>query len=349
MPFFFDGRQYFYSWFRWIGSYLLGQRIPPAGAGCPIAWQPSVLAPVFYGVREHAQPSPCRVFFPSLDGAPTSAPLLEGCGRYPLILLAHGHCNELQHYMKWYELPARLASCGNIVVVPELPETLGGTYPWDNTRDLPVITAILSWMRNMSPYRHMLLPGRTGILGHSYGAVIGARFAAANATSAFASLSGDWMGWPAATPHPLRALAIPTLHTWGLGGDVNAPLSDALFGALATPRHKAVFDGGEHWDYLPAGRTTCDQARGTCDVVHVVATDLVCTFFGKYMPPEGWPTLGTIIPDSLIAPALSLTFEQQFFAGNNLMGLSLMTGRAGCRVTISWQNRSGQGGSVARP
>jgi hypothetical protein len=38
-----------------------------------------------------AAPVPLRVFMPSVDGAVLDAPILEGCGRYPVILLAHGH------------------------------------------------------------------------------------------------------------------------------------------------------------------------------------------------------------------------------------------------------------------
>jgi len=347
----------FRSFFFEFGRYFFGrrdwrppQRIPPASAPCPIGWQPSVLAPVFYGVREYAQPSPCVVFFPSLDGSVASAPILEGCGRYPLILLAHGHCGEAQHYKKWYELPAQLARCGNVVVVPELPATSGGTYPWDPNQDLQVMANLMSWLRNLWPHRNMLMPGRTGIIGHSYGALLGARFASQTAVSAFASLSGTWVEWPTTSPNPLHVLDVPTVHAWGTGvGDVFSSLSATLWNALPRPKHKVVFDGAEHWDYLPAGRSSCEGIRGTCSVVHPFSTDLACTFFGKYMPPEDWPALSTLIPDNLIPPAMSLTVEQQFFAGGHLMGLSLLIGRAGCGVTFAWENRGGQAGSERRP
>lgn len=62
------------------------------GDRCPIGWQPNSLAPVFYGVRDLSPadgvPAPTRLFFPSLDGAIWTAPILEGCGRYPVVVLA---------------------------------------------------------------------------------------------------------------------------------------------------------------------------------------------------------------------------------------------------------------------
>lgn len=125
---------------------------------CPISWQPSVLAPVFYGIRDYGPPTVVarrsrntvgrrrpegvdagpptrtRVFFPSLDGAVWDAPILEGCGRYPLIVLAHGNCAEPtgDHYTRWYQMPVHLARSGYVVVVPELINTAGGMGPWDN-------------------------------------------------------------------------------------------------------------------------------------------------------------------------------------------------------------------------
>lgn len=86
----------------------------PAPDACEIGWQPSVLTPVFYGVRdieatgeEASVPGACRIFFPSIDGAVFDAPLLEGCGRYPLVLFCHGMCElDTEHYKKWFEIPA---------------------------------------------------------------------------------------------------------------------------------------------------------------------------------------------------------------------------------------------------
>ena len=100
---------------------------PPPPAVCPISWQPSVTAPVFYGIRDYAPPSfalsstaarlfgwppgTFRVFYPSIDGSPPDAAMLEPCGRYPLIAFLHGHCrpDDPLNYTKWYELMVRVA------------------------------------------------------------------------------------------------------------------------------------------------------------------------------------------------------------------------------------------------
>ena len=125
---------------------VLGDQGRSLPVECSIGWQPSVFTPVFYGHRDYtvrlpfvpdvvatalARPSPgaevpgitarLRAFYPSLDGAPVDAPLLSHCGRYPLVVFAHGHCGEPDHFQKWFELAATLARCGNVVLYPSSP------------------------------------------------------------------------------------------------------------------------------------------------------------------------------------------------------------------------------------
>ncbi len=76
--------------------------------------------------------------------------------------------------------------------------------------------------------------------------------------------------------------------------------------------------------------------------------DLAATFFGKYLPPEHWPSLRTCIPDSLIAPSFQLTTEQQFFAGGHLMGLDLVEGSSDCSLELVWTTTAGSG-VVSKP
>jgi hypothetical protein len=97
----------------------------PPGPSCPIGWQPSALAPVFYGYREYSTadgaPLTVRVYFPSLDGSPSDAAPLLGCGRYPLVLFFHGSCpGEANQYHKWFVLPAQLARAGYVVAIPQI-------------------------------------------------------------------------------------------------------------------------------------------------------------------------------------------------------------------------------------
>jgi pimeloyl-ACP methyl ester carboxylesterase len=326
--------------------------LPRPRSTCPIGWQPSVLAPVFYGVRDYGPdvgaPTPCRVFFPSVDGAVFDAPLLRGCGRYPLVLFAHGNCSEREHYKKWFDVPAQLARSGYVVVVPELPSTAHEGRPWEGS-DMQLVADVLTWMRNQWRPRALLRPApATGIVGHSWGALLAAQFAADARVSAYASLSGGWAEWPSAPPSPLGRLNMPKLFVWGSEESL-ASLDTGLWDLIAAPKHRVLFDRAEHWDYLPAGRSTCETRRGPCDLVGVLTMDIVSAFFGKYLPPEGWPDLGSRLPNSLIPPSLTLTTEQQFFAGGHLMGLSRIGEHAGCSVALSWENRAGATGSVTRP
>jgi pimeloyl-ACP methyl ester carboxylesterase len=327
----------------------------PPPAGCPIGWQPSVMAPVFYGVRDYGSadgaPTNARVFFPSLDGAVFDAPILEGCGRCPLIVFAHGHCSEpdSDHYQKWFELPSLLARSGSVVVVPALPATAGGTYPWENNAELALLRDVIGWMRSDWEHAGLLLPPpATGAIGHSYGALLAARLATELPLAAYASLSGPWSEWPSVPPRPVRLLLAPRLFTWGDGlGDVLAQF-DGGWAGLPTIKHKAVLADSGHWDYLPAGRSTCESQRGSCNVSWAIVADITCTFFGKYLPPESWPALGTQIPDSLVPPGRSLTQEQQFFAGGHLMAFDLIEDRTECGVTLTWEIGSSSG-TVTRP
>jgi hypothetical protein len=306
---------------------------------CAISWQPSALAPVFYGVREYGPeqgaPAPCRVFFPSLDVG-GFAPILKGCGRYPLILFAHGQCAEGEHYKKWFELPATLARAGYVVVVPHLPATASGGYPWDADGDLPVIADILDWMRSKWEHRSTLLPGRTGIAGHSRGALLAAHFAdVRGGIAAYASLSGVWDEWPTLPPRPIDVLAMPKLLTWGPAeADQFAPFSEERWGALATPKHKAEFPLA-HWDYLPVGRTTCAEGRGPCSLVPALVGDVVTMFFGRYLPPERVPNLTRRINPTLLPPPLALTTEQEFYAGAYLNAFSRRPIGI-CSVRLGW-------------
>jgi hypothetical protein len=336
---------------RWLEDlYHRLEPVRPPPANCPISWQPSALAPVFYGVRDYGTaeraPGPCRVFFPSLDGAVFDAPILEGCGRYPLILFAHGHCDESEHYKKWFVLPAQLARSGYVVVVPELPAI--GTHPsTDNHPALSRIGSTLAWMREVWEHRQMLLPPpQTGIIGHSYGALLSARFAVDNPISTYASIAGVWEDWPVG-PRPITRLSIPMLFCLGTD-DLFTNLSDPLWNSLTLPKHRAVFDNARHWDYLRPGASFCENGRGPCNLTGSLTADLVTVFLGKYLSPEHWPTLGNQIQNSLVPPQLILTAEQQFFAGGHLSGFALLQHRPGCRVSLGWETLTGSG-QVALP
>jgi acetyl esterase/lipase len=326
------------------------QGAEPPPAGCQVGWQPSAVAPVFYGIRDYGPddgtPGPLRVFFPSLDGAVFDAPILEGCGRYPLILFAHGHCDEAEHFKQWYQLPASLARSGNVVVVPELPNI--SSHP--STADHPAldrIQAVLDWMRGGWTHRTVLLPPpSTGLVGHSYGAMLAARATMDAPVSAYASIAGVWEDWPGGTI-PLAEIQVPLFICRGTD-DWFTTISESLWDGLPSPKHQALLQGAMHWDYLRPGATTCERGRGPCALTASITTDLVTMFFAKHLPVQHWPDLPARIPGSLVPPSVPLSWEQQFFAGAHLTAFSQLRQLMGCSVYLRWVTDQGSG-STTRP
>jgi hypothetical protein len=334
---------------------LLAHGPLPPPAGCPIGWQPTALTPVFYGVRDY-DPSPVadpglspgpvperpparlRVFFPSLDGAVFDAAILEGCGRYPLILFAHGHCQgDANQFLKWFQLPAQLARSGYVVVVPQL--TGIGGHPSSDQATQQTLVATLGWMRERWEHRATLLPApATGLAGHSFGALHAGILATKTQVAAVASLSGVWIDWPGgAGQRPILIGAVPRLFTWGTDpfSERDAILPDSLWSQIALPKHRAVFSNAEHFDYLYAPQLPCRGTTGPCRYVGEAAADLITMFFARYLPPELAPDLPGRVPDTLVPPPLQLTGEQEFFAGGHLIGMGLFNGNAHCQVAIT--------------
>ncbi|MEV7226189.1 PASTA domain-containing protein [Polymorphospora sp. NPDC051019] len=318
---------------------MTGPTPPPAS--CPIGWQPSALTPVFHGMREYSPaegaPTRVRVFFPSLDGAVATAPILDGCGRYPLIIFAHGHCaNDPNHFRKWIQLPAQLARSGYVVAVPELTHI--SILPQNASHpSVPVLGTLLNWMRQSWEHSDVLMPAeKTGVAGHSYGALLTAWFATVTPTvAAYAGLSGTWQELNVTLP--IAALNRPKLIVAGHPAeDSFTELNAAQWSALPIPRHRATFANGRHFDYLPAGQTPCDPERGPCPPLALAAADLVTMFFAKYLWPEHSPHLPGRVPDNLVPPPLNLTPEQEFYAGSHLIGMPAMTG-ANCAYTLDFQ------------
>jgi hypothetical protein len=325
---------------------------------CPITWQPSISKPVFYGHRDFTPadgaPADVRVFYPSLEGSPEDAPMLTGCGHYPLILFLHGHCQQdVDDYLAWYRLPAALARCGYIVAVPRLADIAGGTAPWtDPNADLIFAHRTHVWIREHPEITiHLAHFPQTGIIGHSYGGMLGARLATYSPCWAYASLSAGWGEWAdAGEPIPLGSLDVPTLTMWGdpgTIGEVHAVLEGGLqfiWDGIPEPKHKIAFAGAEHWDYLAEAESECVISAGPCNLTKALAADFACAFFSKYMPPEHWSSLKTRIPDSLYAALPSdLTFEEAFYEGGHLMGFKMLPFSDDCSVESSWEKSSSSG------
>jgi pimeloyl-ACP methyl ester carboxylesterase len=347
------------------------------GPDCSISWKPSIFAPVFYGYSDTTamlpletlpthgplpdklarltRPGPggillgepIRIFFPTLDGSPQHARILEGCGRYPLVILAHGQCGrDEQPYQKWFELPAILARCGYVVILPDLD--LGA--PSGNEVEQRLIAKLAGWARSDWEHKDLVMPRpATALVGHSWGGGLLGHVAAdfPGSYAAYVSLSG------VEVPGDLSRSPIPKLMTWG--GDLSLEVLGvqiSQWDAFAQPVHVAEFHDAGHWDYLPAGRSACDVdesgqlARGSCSLTPYLAADIVASFLTRYLRPEGvrappWPLSSLLrIPASLrppLAARMLLTPEQEFYAGGHLQAWQGVTAREGCGVTLRWR------------
>lgn len=201
--------------------------------------------------------------------------------------------------------------------------------------DVATLDAVLAWARSGWEHAGVLMPPpATAVVGHSFGAMLAARFAVGRAVSAYAGLSGGWQDWFGDAPFPLPLLDVPHLLVWGGPGDLFTQLSDAQWQALRRPRHRVVFAEGEHWDYLEKQQQApCRGPGGTCPHVHSATADLLTMFLGRYLPPELATDLPGRIPPDLEPPALVLTPEQEFFAGGYLGGYAALSASADCAFT----------------
>jgi hypothetical protein len=315
-------------------------------------WQPSVMAPVFYGFSDHGTadglPGPARVFYPSLEGSPQDAPMLTGVGRYPAVLFLHGQCNESgggpEHYLRWDLAPIQLARSGYVVIVPRLASN--APFGGHDNPDVSLALDAVRWLRSTWAHRGELMPApMTAVVGHSWGALAGGavaeRLQAEHSISAYASLSGGWLEWPSTPARPLD-LDLATMFMWGTGSsDLFANLTGGAEGIFLQPqgaKHRVIFQDGEHFDYFREGSTACGRLfRGPCALMRPLAADFLATFLSHYMPPQHWSFLSSTIPHSLVPPPRDLTPEQEFFAGGHLSGFPQIAGAAACRVTHEWR------------
>lgn len=315
---------------------------------CPVGWQPHAFAPVFYGIRDYnhseidptSPPGSCRVFYPSVDGSPTGAPPLEGCCKYPLIILIHGNCQgDADHFKKWFLLPAQLARSGYVVIVPSVPSISGIPDPAH-----PAIAAMgdfRNWMLNDWEFHELVHPN-TGVIGHSFGAPIGASFSKANSgVKAFASLSGQYEG---VTDY--LTMHKPVLF---MRGHPTSDLAEALVGFNWTgtplPKHKAEFEEGFHWDYMLPSQVQCSNSfgHGSCGESAQLTTELITMFFTRYLRRSS--SVDDRVPLSLIPPDITLTPDQEFFAGGNyLQAFDNLS--SGCGISLAWETPDGSGSTT---
>ena len=312
-----------------------------------LGWGPSVLAAVFYGWQDvDAGGTAARIFYPSTEGSPQDAPILTGVGKYPLVLLLHGHCSDAPHYRAWFHLPAQLARAGFVVAVPELPATAGGAYPWDaDNPDVRRVNDLRTWMRTTWPERdRLMMTPATAMVGHSYGALLGGRIVAESSDQfgAYVSLSGVWDDWTV-PGRPVTRLGKPALFMHGGRDDIYTRLEGGLWDRIPAPKHRVELHNARHFDYLRPTSSTCAREQGPCTSSHILAADLTTIFISKHVWPQESGILPGYIRDDLNLPRPSLTDRQRFYDGGHLTGVRGIDRSTTCRVTITWATPEGRG------
>lgn len=335
----------------------------------PIPWLPNALAPVFWGYNDLAPlsgqfkeaqstlitissepPTPMRVLFPTLDGSPQHANILQIEHQYPLVVLCHGNCqDDPNHYLDWGRsiIAAQLARAGYVVVVPHLPGISGTLPPVESNSDLELVQHVITWMRTEWAHSDVLAPSpHNAILGHSWGALLAGRLAAGGGFQAHTSMSGEWADWFDSLGSVLPEIQVAGLYIYGssAGFDVSQLPESQWSELVHKPRHRALVDQMSHFDYLPAGVTPCDPNRGPCPHAKNMIADIVTMFMARYAPPPTVPDLPSKISATLVPPYLQLTLEQEFYAGGYLNGFTALAGDPPeCRVALTYETPTGSG------
>jgi len=306
-----------------------------------VTWAVDAAHPVFYGAQDltvagDGVPADMRIYYPSADGTPSTARMLACGSAWPVVLFLHGQPPDGlpgPYNQRWFVLPAELARSGYVVVVPNYNAQLA------TAADAPAMVSAamqdVSWARHNWAHSDRVdqRPERTAVMGHSYGAILAARVAAAHPEmGAFVSLSGpfDELGDAQAL---LQSITVPALYMWGR----NLLFEDLdVFGdrwnRLTRLRYAAVFDG-EHFDYLRP-QDSGGAPRGSCPLIGGTAADLATLFVS---PRVRVGSSTTVFPLDLSVPAVTLTPQQQFYAGGHLTTLGQLNTTAGCHVNIRFR------------
>jgi hypothetical protein len=368
---------------------VLGNALPPR---CPIPWRPNAFAPVFSGFRDYAPsraenarfralgldnvvvelgaPTRLRVWFPSIGGSPQYNEILQPCGRYPLVLFAHGMCGDqaapdpaaqAAHYLTWGDNPIvrQQARAGYVVVVPQL----AGASP-GSEQDVDTLRNVLEWIRTDREHANLLAdPPATAMIGHSRGGVHAARLVLEDDVSAYVSLSGDFHGLVADEAISLvTSIDVPKLIAVGDSsegldpswtppedGDERLP---GTWQELSLPKHEAVIDRMAHFDYLAPEVAPCQDAPGPCLRVPRLIADIVTMFLARYLPPPAVSGLPTQVPATLIPPVdwdADLSVRQIFYSGSYLTGVGAWpSSTPECRLVLTFET-SGSSGVITLP
>jgi predicted dienelactone hydrolase len=214
-------------------------------------------------------------------------------GRYPLVLVAHGHCGFRTNY-EYLTIP--LASWGFLVAAPDFPGfnkadcdagVPEGDIIGDPPRDLSFLRA--AFHERSSPAGPLVLSvrgRRAGLAGHSLGgaAVVNASLQDPSLTAvvALAPLAGTAQGQAFDGLQPRRAVLVV-----GGSADTTLPFGATavpFFEALSPPAFLVKIIGGTHSGFTDMdSRLTPEQLARQQELTRRYAT----AFLGRYLAHDG--------------------------------------------------------------
>jgi pimeloyl-ACP methyl ester carboxylesterase len=260
---------------------------------------PSIFDPVFYGISDleitdYEDAFRFRIYFPSLDGSPMTAPILEG--NYPLVVFIHGNRTGTEQetlcpretaddYKRWAAALILLARCGFIVACPDV----SGTISSDPDTSIPLIERVIDYVKTEWEGRANLMISRNenelvmGVAGHSWGANTGLRLALRPDVQALTGISGTW---EASAGVDFRMLDKPILFVSGIDDlDWLAGARNQPYPARKSPKHQAAIDNLGHWGWFRKGEIyPCnDEAPYPCEAGAHILSELLVAFFTRYL------------------------------------------------------------------
>jgi len=315
-----------------------------------VSWRPSAAAPCWYGVHDltpaDGAPRPTRIYYPApllsdrpgveavarstirdgvtpIDRVPL--PIIETCFPYPLFVFLHGHPRFQtpiagQHRL-WRRLPAAIARCGFVVVVPN-----HRAYHYLSDEDVAAVMQDIAWARTNWIHAEQVEqdPKSTAIGGHSNGGRLAFRVShELEDCPAVISLSSVYLG--DLTDYIQRPF--PRLMMWADG--ISSEDSEIFWNSHRGPKHLVEFQG-QHFDYLDA-QDTGVEPRGPCPQIGQLAADVAAIFLSYHMKRD------TGITAALRRPDLPLTDLQQRYMVEHLPTLEEGVFRLGCRATLKWE------------
>ena len=341
-----------------VAALLAGCRTPePPGPECDppsvsgVDWIPDVAHPVAWG-EEHlttadGAPRTLSVYYPSPRFIPPR-PMLRSCiGRWPVVLFLHGQLPpglsqqaRDNYHRAWWRVPVALARSGYVVVVPR------HSAPLPQREEAPAMVAEamrdVAWVRTQwSEAKWVAQDIRsTVVAGHSFGALLAARVAAAHPEiSAFVSLGGGFhqLNDPREL---LQSIAAPSFFMFStsqsfepflqferIDGDANP--ANNIWPDLTQHKYAATYDGA-HFDYLEPDRSG-SAPRSDCSLIGGVAADLAALFIASTVQSL------TQVPVDLRKPTPPLTEAQQALAIQHLTSVDRIEDAQGCRVDLKWR------------